>query len=196
MSQINSWSRILLKPVVPVVVGVFHPSEMMKEDGSTGSWGSLWWCLASPAWTCHPSPPPHCPRHSWKQRLGKELPFISSKNISCFLESHLKSSSTFTWWSFCSRRRGWEGPQLCCQGVSSSPAPRIVLHLKIASHLTVAPNWGDNGEESFPAKTRECNAKIPDTGEYYISEHGGAVACINEGGYHSVFGPIGSLLSN
>ena len=34
MSQINSWSRILLKPVVPVVVGVFHPYEMMKEDAA------------------------------------------------------------------------------------------------------------------------------------------------------------------
>ena len=64
-----------------------------------------------------------------------------------FWESHLKSSSTFTWWSFCSRRRGWEGPQWCCQGVSSSPGilylvlycfkiASLVLHCCKIAHLS------------------------------------------------------------
>ena len=43
------------------------------------------------------------------------------------------------------------------------------------------PNRGNNGEKSFPAKTRECNAKVPKTVGYDINEVGGM--CAKIGGY-------------
>ena len=50
-----------------------------------------------------------------------------------------------------------------CPPVAGREAGRVASRAPEVSHrhLTVAKNRGDNREESFPAETRECNAKVP-----------------------------------